>query len=776
MPPGYTRGMYTPGASKSWLGRSAFTTIAWAASIIPGLAADAAPAAAPAASEPLRSIAAILALPPAEIDAEPEAVVRGVVTTACTPYFVIEDAGSAMFIAGFGDVEADGTAAPIIEPGMILEIEGRVIPGGYAPTLSGRRTRVVGRGPVPPPMPADLGRLSRGVDEGRRVTVRGVVQGMGEGLLEHLDPIPVFMLDVDNRPLPITCFGSVRTLDLRRLVDAEVQVTGVGVGFRNSRGQFAGPAIIVVDPADIDILVPPPADPFAGEIAPLETFARYSAQAHSGHRIRTEGTVSYAAPGLLYLQEGSAAVRVDLAPVAADAGAAEPPLAPGDRVQVAGFLDMNRSVAGLTFAVARRVGSGSAPEPEPLAVAEIARVAEQFRKMSWMTKPGSHDGRLVRCTGVVESLEKTPAGLTATLSSPGSRWFAMLTPGPSAAALPQLAVGSTVAVAGILRLDLDAARINGLIVDHPTMSRITLLARDAADIEVVRPAPWWTPRRLGVAVLSLAGAAAALAAWSVTLGREVRRQTAFAVEEAAGRRAAAAEFEATLRERSRLAVNLHDTVLQWLTGVGFQLKACESAGGRDDRPTLATHLAVARQMIDHAATQLRGTVWSLRSVTADGMPFQESLVRLVDQAAAGHDAHVSLSVAPDLPDLPPLVAGNLLLVLQEAIHNALHHAAPSNVRVTLAADRAASDVVAEVRDDGCGFTVGEQVGPAQGHFGLDGMRERVVRLGGSLAVVSAPDEGTIITARVPWTLADLAHERAALNGRPSPVGTMTGAG
>jgi signal transduction histidine kinase len=767
--------MHRSGALQSWLTRSAIAAVAWAGFAIAGLAAYAATDA-PGPREPLRSIAAILALPPAEIDAEPEAVVRGVVTTACAPAFVIEDAGSAIFIGWFGHVEADGTAAPIIEPGMILEIEGRVIPGGYVPTLKGRRTRVVGRGPVPPPMPADLGRLSRGDDQGRRVTVRGVVRGIGERLEGLGDSIPILMLDVDNRPLAICCLGSARSLDLRRLVDAEVQVTGVGAGFRNSRGQFSGPSIDLVDPADIDILVPPPADPFAGEIAPLETFARYSAQPDSGHRIRTEGTVSYASPGLLYLQEGSAAVRVDLAPVAADAGAAEPPLAPGDRAQVAGFLDMSRSVAGLSFAVARRVGSGPAPEPEALAVAEIARVAEQFRKVSWMTKPGSHDGRLVRCTGVVETLEKSPAGLTATLSSPGGRWFAMLAPGPSAAALPQLAVGSTVAVAGILRLDLDGARINGLIVDCPTMSQITLLARDAADIEVVRAAPWWTPRRLGVAVFSLAAAAAALAAWSVTLGREVRRQTALAVEEAVGRRAAAAEFEATLRERNRLAVNLHDTVLQWLTGVDFQLKACESARGREDEATLAPHLAVARQMIAHAAGQVRGTVWSLRSVTADGVPFEESLVRLIDQAAAGHDAHVSLSIAPDLPDLPPLVAGNLLLVLQEAIHNALHHAAPSSVRVSVAADRAAGDVVAEVRDDGRGFTVGEQIGPAQGHFGLDVMRERSQRLGGSLAVVSAPGEGTSITVRVPRTLTDPAPLRAALNGRSSPDGLMTGAG
>jgi signal transduction histidine kinase len=94
----------------------------------------------------------------------------------------------------------------------------------------------------------------------------------------------------------------------------------------------------------------------------------------------------------------------------------------------------------------------------------------------------------------------------------------------------------------------------------------------------------------------------------------------------------------------------------------------------------------------------------------------------------------------------------------------------------VAADRAAGDVVAEVRDDGRGFTVGEQIGPAQGHFGLDVMRERAQRLGGSLAVVSAPGEGTSITVRVPRTLADPAPLRAALNGRSSPDGLMTGAG
>jgi len=737
-------------AGNWWLVRRALaaSALACALSIHTGLTADAVPAAVPGTREPLRSIAAILALPPAEIDAKPEALVRGVVTTACSPAFVIEDAESAVFIAGFGHVEADEAAAPSIEPGMILEIEGCVIPGGYIPTLSGRRTRVVGRGPVPPPMAADLGRLSRGADGGRRVTVRGVVQGLGERLVGFVESLPVFILDVDSRPLAVTCLGGARTLDLRQLVDAEVQITGLVSGFHNSRGQFYAPSITVYDPADIDILSAPPADPFAGEIAPLETFARYSTHAHFGHRIRTEGTVSYAAPGLLYLQEESAAVRVDLAPPAADAGAAERPLAPGDRAQVAGFLDMGRSVAGLSCAVARRVGSGPPPEPEPLAVAEIARVAKEFRERSWMTKPGSHDGRLVRCAGFVEAVETGPAGLTATLSSPGGRLYATLAPAFSGAALPRLAVGSTVAVAGILRIDFDNARINGLIIDHPSMSRITLLARDAADIEVVRGAPWWTPRRLGVAVLSLSAAAAALAAWSVTLGREVRRQTGRAVAEATARQRAKDEYDVAIRERSRIAADLHDTILQTITGIGYQLQSCKAGigplpAGLDER------LLTADRLVGHARRQLRTTVWSLRSMPDLRQPLATAVATLARTLAEGQPAVVEVTAVGPPQAVSEPVARQLLFVVQEAVLNAVHHGQPRRVEVTVAFPADGTAVEIAVRDDGLGFVPGSQPGPEAAHFGIQGMRERTEMLGGTLSIDSAPGRGTTVTVRVP---------------------------
>jgi signal transduction histidine kinase len=98
-------------------------------------------------------------------------------------------------------------------------------------------------------------------------------------------------------------------------------------------------------------------------------------------------------------------------------------------------------------------------------------------------------------------------------------------------------------------------------------------------------------------------------------------------------------------------------------------------------------------------------------------------------------------------ELPNFVAGNLLLVAQEAISNAIRHAAATaiDVDVAFAADGGLTLVV---RDDGRGFVPGTEAGPAQGHFGLQGMRERIERLGGTFTVETAPGAGTTVTAHV----------------------------
>jgi signal transduction histidine kinase len=280
---------------------------------------------------------------------------------------------------------------------------------------------------------------------------------------------------------------------------------------------------------------------------------------------------------------------------------------------------------------------------------------------------------------------------------------------------------------------------------------------------------------MGIAAVSLAALAISAIAWAWFLRREVARQTARVVAEETARREAALEYEVGLRERSRLAANLHDTILQTVTGIGFQLKACEKTRRRDDAACgtddesaeLGRHLTVATKMVDHAVDQLRGTVWSLRALPTEGRLFSEALGEAVDRAAAGHDVRIDLEFAADADGLPGFVAGNLLLVMQEAVHNALYHASPGTIAVAVAFDEPSGMVTATVSDDGCGFTTGSQAGPTRGHFGLAGMRERTQRLHGRLEITSSPGRGTTVRAVVPFERAAAASAGGAPEGRRS---------
>ncbi|NDC54653.1 MAG: hypothetical protein EBZ74_10290 [Planctomycetia bacterium] len=114
----------------------------------------------------------------------------------------------------------------------------------------------------------------------------------------------------------------------------------------------------------------------------------------------------------------------------------------------------------------------------------------------------------------------------------------------------------------------------------------------------------------------------------------------------------------------------------------------------------------------------------------------------------GQRDRVQLRIEGEPFELPKFVAGNLLLVVQEAIRNARHHAEEARVDVVVRFHSAAHSVEVTVHDDGPGFEVATAAGPEQGHFGLQGMRERIANLGGRFKIVTAPGAGTTITASV----------------------------
>jgi len=719
---------------------------AWLAAAI-GLATD--------SSAPLRSIGEILALPIEQFDRQRPVLVRGVVTLLEPP--VIQDGDDAMYL--------DPTRLPVqpgqhwktvlsalpLEVGAEIEVAGFVDPGGYAPRVIMRAAKHLGNCPLPEPVTVDVARLFAGCDVGRRVRATGVVQDV-------VDELHDWLLVFETAGRRFTIRVSKRVLHERpdALVDAEVEVVGVGSSSRNTRGEFIAPGLHVARAEDLRVLQEPEVGPFELPLTPLHAIARYRSKPLGGHRMRTTGIVSFAAPDMLYLQEGIGGVRVDLAPAAT-----AHTLRPGDRVEVAGFPDMSSGVGAIAWAVVRQSAVGPPLQPRAIQPGDIIRINTNHNQAGEVARPGTYDGCLIRCRGRIEAVNRTTTPPSLVLTDQENVFTARFL--ESGSTLPaRLAVGSEVEIDGIVQVVRETPFDAGINQKAPRIGELALLVRRAEDVRVVRRAPWWTPGRLAAVVALLGGIAAAAVIWVTFLRREVARQTARALAEESARHKAALDYEITLRERNQLAADLHDTALQTVTGIAFQLKVCDAK--ERQRPAISEaeagdgvgrHLAVARRMVEHAAEQLRGTVWSLRSLPTEGRAFSDALREVVGRVAAGHAALVRIEFEPAADAIEAYLTGNLLLVIQEAVHNALHHAAPRVVEVRVEVDGHGS-IRAIVRDDGVGFEPGLQVGPRQGHFGLAGMRERAERLEGTLEIVSTPGRGTTVTAVVPANAAAIA--------------------
>jgi signal transduction histidine kinase len=270
--------------------------------------------------------------------------------------------------------------------------------------------------------------------------------------------------------------------------------------------------------------------------------------------------------------------------------------------------------------------------------------------------------------------------------------------------------------------------------------------RGAEDVAVLRPAPWWTPKRLALALIA-AGALLLLAlGWAALLRQQVAERSAQLAGEMRSRHEGEVEFAATLRERERIAADLHDTLEQALAGVTFQLEAGESfratSPERSDR-----HQRIAHQLLVRTREDVRRSVWNLRAQALDGRTLPEALRNVAESAGAGRAVAIEVAETGAPRPLSEFVAGNLLLLAQEAVTNAMKHATPTRIRLGL--NFAPERVTLAIEDDGAGFYPATAPGAREGHFGLQGMTERVKRLGGTFSIESGPGRGTRITAAVP---------------------------
>jgi signal transduction histidine kinase/streptogramin lyase len=209
-------------------------------------------------------------------------------------------------------------------------------------------------------------------------------------------------------------------------------------------------------------------------------------------------------------------------------------------------------------------------------------------------------------------------------------------------------------------------------------------------------------------------------------------------------RAISARFDERLAERTLIARDLHDTLLQTIQG--SRLVADSALKRSADPLRMREALEQLSIWLARATTEGRVALNSLRTSTTETNDLAESFRRAIEECRLENSMETSFSVVGDTRDMHPIVRDEVYRVGYEAIRNACAHSQASRLQVTLTY---ADELGVDVADNGIGMDSLVAERGKEGHFGLQGMRERAARIAGKLTVNSSPESGTQVKLVVP---------------------------
>jgi PAS domain S-box-containing protein len=214
-------------------------------------------------------------------------------------------------------------------------------------------------------------------------------------------------------------------------------------------------------------------------------------------------------------------------------------------------------------------------------------------------------------------------------------------------------------------------------------------------------------------------------------------------EEARRRAQEQAKTEAVLRERNRLAREIHDTIAQGLAGIVIQLEVAEQALGAKAQ-TARGHIRAAKDLARSSLAEARRSVLALRGGIAHPGDLRAALAHHLERIGTEPTVRLDWRLARRPLRLAPGVEVEIVRIVQEAVANAVAHAAASRIAVRVG--ERGGHLHVTVEDDGRGFDPSVR---RDDRFGLVGLAERAERISGELRVTSAPGSGTKLALRVP---------------------------
>ena len=442
----------------------------------------------------LTQVSQIRRLTPDEAKRKYPIRLRGVITYHSPEYQVtfVQDETAGIFI--YNDTN------PQIGAGSLVEVDGNTTPGDFAPSIEHPEIRVLGRAPLPTAAPRSLDALMTGSEDSQWVKVQGIIHSVT--IEDRLPPDmrggpPQLVLEIhsgnDSFKARIREFR--RDVDYSRLVDASVTVRGVcGILF-NSRRQLVGIQLFVPGLDQLTVDQPPAADAYALPVVAVGSLMRFSPERIFGRRMHIRGVVTLSNPGSAFVQDDSGGVLVESEQPAA--------VEPGDLVDVIGFPTAGDYSPILKNGDFRKIGKGRLPAPAVLTDTTSRSSTDR-------------DAELVQIGGRLLHQSFIGKYCFLTMELGGRIFTGRLEERAGAERVRSIRNGSQLRLTGVWSVQMDEDR-------RPVAQQVLL--RSAADIAVIRQAPWITGPRILLLLGALAGVILLTLLWVTVLRRRIEEQT-----------------------------------------------------------------------------------------------------------------------------------------------------------------------------------------------------------------------------------------------------------
>ena len=628
-------------------------------------------------------------------------------------FAVADDTGAAVVFGAAREAPPDLKAGDVVRLSGSTSADEKVIP------LFSSIART-GRVPVPETPVASAREILSGAFDWRPARITGTVRD-----LFHSELNPdwlVLVLDCgDDTLYASTPVAGMQVRPYEDLLEASVTLTGVCLPRDGSHRLQMGRVLHFGGMTAIEAVRPASSDPFAKpdlEAAAGHTPAELARLGR--HRATGRVVAVWSKSHLLLRTPRGRIVHVALAKSVLPAF--------GDFVEVAGLPESDLFSLNLTRAVWRP----AAPFPLQDDPVQDIPASQVFRHVASHPNfnPVYH-GRPVRMRGAVRSLPGVgnQDGIMY-LESETYLFPVDISAVPETAGV--LEPGSEISVTGTCVMDTENWRPNAVF---PQIKGFTVVVNAPDGIQVLVRPPWWTPGRLTTVIGALLAALAGIFVWNRVLNRLAERRGRALLQARIGQ----VRSELKTEERTRLAVELHDSLAQSLTGVSMQLEAANDLRG-DAPADMLERLDFAAKTLKSCRDELRNCLWDLRSQALEEPDMTRAVVRTLQPHL--NDSRLSVRFNVPRARLSDNTTHAILQVVRELVLNALRHGQATDIRVAGCLD--AGGVHFSVQDNGRGFDPDACPGVLQGHFGLQGIRERVAKLGGDVTVDSTPGRGTAV--------------------------------